>query len=188
LQNKIASAGKGILAMDESNATCGKRLESIGLENTELNRQRYRELLVTTPGLGEYISGAILFEETLYQETRTPGKTMVDCLNEQELSQESRLTRVFTHLPTPTESLGALDSMDSPRDALTTTRLELVSPSGDLLFPSQLDHPPSLCVTALMDLLAMLLLPRTLDLCQLLSQRFSSMETTTLTAPSRLLR
>jgi fructose-bisphosphate aldolase class I len=81
--NKIASAGKGILAMDESNATCGKRLESIGLENTELNRQRYRELLVTTPGLGEYISGAILFEETLYQETRTPGKSMVDCLNDQ---------------------------------------------------------------------------------------------------------
>ena len=69
--------------MDESNATCGKRLESIGLENTELNRQRYRELLVTTPGLGEYISGAILFEETLYQETRTPGKSMVDCLNDQ---------------------------------------------------------------------------------------------------------
>ena len=43
--------------MDESNATCGKRLESIGLENTEANRQAYRELLVTTPGLGQYISG-----------------------------------------------------------------------------------------------------------------------------------
>lgn len=82
-QNKIASAGKGILAMDESNATCGKRLESIGLENTELNRQRYRELLVTTPGLNQYISGAILFEETLFQQTRTPGKSMVDCLDEQ---------------------------------------------------------------------------------------------------------
>ena len=67
--------------MDESNATCGKRLESIGLENTELNRQRYRELLVTTPGLNQYISGAILFEETLFQQTRTPGKSMVDCLN-----------------------------------------------------------------------------------------------------------
>lgn len=39
LQNKIASTGKGILAMDESNATCGKRLESIGLENTVENRQ-----------------------------------------------------------------------------------------------------------------------------------------------------
>lgn len=53
--------------MDESNATCGKRLSSIGLENNLENRLAYRELLVTTPGLGEYISGAILFEETLYQ-------------------------------------------------------------------------------------------------------------------------
>jgi fructose-bisphosphate aldolase class I len=79
---KIATAGKGILAMDESNATCGKRLESIGLENTELNRQTYRELLVTTPGLGQYISGAIMFEETLYQSTRG-GKKMTACLNEQ---------------------------------------------------------------------------------------------------------
>lgn len=57
LQKTIASPGKGILAMDESNATCGKRLEGIGLENTVENRQTYRELLVTTPGLGEYISG-----------------------------------------------------------------------------------------------------------------------------------
>eukprot|EP00887_Chlorella_sp_A99_P004025 scaffold11.g4025.t1 len=79
---KIASAGKGILAMDESNATCGKRLESIGLENTETNRQAYRELLVTTPGLGQYISGAILFEETLFQNTRK-GTKMVDELNKQ---------------------------------------------------------------------------------------------------------
>ena len=60
MQNSIASAGKGILAMDESNGTCGKRLDSIGVENTEDNRRSYRELLVTTPGLGEYISGAII--------------------------------------------------------------------------------------------------------------------------------
>jgi hypothetical protein len=53
--------------MDESNATCGKRLQSIGLENTEDSRRAYRELLVTTPGLGKYISGAIMFEETLFQ-------------------------------------------------------------------------------------------------------------------------
>jgi len=76
----IASAGRGILAMDESNGTCGKRLDSIGLENTEANRQAYRTLLVTAPGLSEYISGAILFEETLYQDT-TSGKSMVDTLN-----------------------------------------------------------------------------------------------------------
>jgi fructose-bisphosphate aldolase, class I len=80
--NKIATAGRGILAMDESNATCGKRLDSIGLENTEPNRLAYRELLVTTPGLGQYISGAILFEETLYQ-TASTGKTIVEILNEQ---------------------------------------------------------------------------------------------------------
>jgi fructose-bisphosphate aldolase, class I len=84
VQKKIASPGKGILAMDESNATCGKRLESIGLENTVENRQTYRELLVTTPGLGQYISGAILFEETLFQNIRS-GKSMVACLNEQGL-------------------------------------------------------------------------------------------------------
>ncbi|KAL0376189.1 UNVERIFIED_CONTAM: Fructose-bisphosphate aldolase 2, chloroplastic [Sesamum calycinum] len=80
----IASPGRGILAMDESNATCGKRLASIGLENTEANRQAYRTLLVTAPGLGQYISGAILFEETLYQST-TDGKKMVDVLVEQKI-------------------------------------------------------------------------------------------------------
>merc|ERR1712176_1251410 len=82
--NTIASAGRGILAMDESNGTCGKRLDSIGVENTEDNRRAYRELLVTTPGLGEYISGAILFEETLYQSTKD-GKPFVDCLKEQNI-------------------------------------------------------------------------------------------------------
>ncbi|KAF5745413.1 fructose-bisphosphate aldolase 1 chloroplastic-like [Tripterygium wilfordii] len=80
----VASKGRGILAMDESNATCGKRLASIGLENTEANRQAYRTLLVTVPGLGQYISGAILFEETLYQST-TDGKKMVDVLVEQNI-------------------------------------------------------------------------------------------------------
>ncbi|GFP85937.1 probable fructose-bisphosphate aldolase 2 chloroplastic [Phtheirospermum japonicum] len=80
----IASPGRGILAMDESNATCGKRLASIGMENTEANRQAFRTLLVTVPGLGQYISGAILFEETLYQST-TDGKKMVDVLVEQNI-------------------------------------------------------------------------------------------------------
>ncbi|KAJ6402883.1 hypothetical protein OIU84_014898 [Salix udensis] len=80
----IASPGRGILAMDESNATCGKRLASIGLENTEANRQAYRTLLVTVPGLGDCVSGAILFEETLYQST-TDGKKMVDVLVDQKI-------------------------------------------------------------------------------------------------------
>jgi len=78
----IASTGRGILAIDESNATCGKRLDSIGVENTEDNRRAYREMLLSTPGIGNYISGTILFEETLYQNIST-GKRFVDLCNEQ---------------------------------------------------------------------------------------------------------
>merc|ERR1712072_1414403 len=77
----ITTPGKGILAMDESNGTCGLRLESIGVENTEANRQRWRELLLGTKGLGEFCGGAILFTETLYQKT-TDGKLMVDLAKE----------------------------------------------------------------------------------------------------------
>jgi len=77
----LTTPGKGILAMDESNGTCGLRLESIGVENTELNRQRWREALLGTKGLGEYCGGAILFTETLYQNT-TNCKKMVDLAKE----------------------------------------------------------------------------------------------------------
>lgn len=71
--------GKGILAVDESTKTIGKRLESIGIENTEENRQAYRGLLFSAPGLGQYISGAILYEETLFQSSKE-GKPFVDIL------------------------------------------------------------------------------------------------------------
>jgi len=77
----MTQPGKGILAMDESNKTCGARLEKIGVENTETNRMRYRELLLGTKGLGEYCGGAIMYEETLFQAT-TDGKTMVKLCEE----------------------------------------------------------------------------------------------------------
>ena len=94
MQKKIATKGKGILAMDESNGTCGKRLDAIGVENSEDNRRSYRELLVTTPGLGQYISGAILFEETLYQSCSN-GKTMVENLNEQGIQAGIKVSTSF---------------------------------------------------------------------------------------------
>ncbi len=59
--------GKGILAMDESNATCNKRFVALGIEPTEEQRRRYRQLLITTPGLAEFVAGAILYDETLRQ-------------------------------------------------------------------------------------------------------------------------
>lgn len=65
----IGTPGKGILAADESTGTIGKRLSSINVENVEENRRSLRELLFTTPGALECLSGVILFEETLYQKT-----------------------------------------------------------------------------------------------------------------------
>ncbi|KAL4348935.1 hypothetical protein GQ457_17G002140 [Hibiscus cannabinus] len=65
----IGTPGKGILAVDESIDTIGKRLSSINVENVEENRRFFRELLFTTPGALQYLSGVILFEETLYQKT-----------------------------------------------------------------------------------------------------------------------
>ncbi|HOZ03901.1 MAG TPA: fructose-bisphosphate aldolase class I [Arenimonas sp.] len=66
----MVAPGKGIIAIDESNATCAKRFESVGIPNTEENRRAYREMLLTTPNLSQYISGAILFDETLRQKTK----------------------------------------------------------------------------------------------------------------------
>lgn len=65
----LVASGKGILAADESFPTIGKRFAALTIPSTEENRRAYRELLFTTPGLGECISGAILFEETMHQKT-----------------------------------------------------------------------------------------------------------------------
>merc|ERR1719243_312889 len=79
--SKMTMAGKGLLACDESTGTVGTRLEANGMENTEENRMTWRNLLFTTEGIGEYISGAILFEETLYQKDPS-GKPFVDVLKD----------------------------------------------------------------------------------------------------------
>ncbi len=73
--------GKGILAIDESTPTIGKRFDTINLESTEENRRTYRDLLITNPGGKEYISGMILFDETIRQSTSdgTPfAKALID--------------------------------------------------------------------------------------------------------------
>jgi fructose-bisphosphate aldolase class I len=60
---------KGLLAMDESTPTCNKRFAALGIPQTEEARRGYREMIVTTPRLGESISGAILFDETIREKT-----------------------------------------------------------------------------------------------------------------------
>ncbi len=64
---QLSAKGKGILAADESVPTITKRLQGVGVESTEETRRKYRELLLTTPKLGDYVAGVILFEETLNQ-------------------------------------------------------------------------------------------------------------------------
>ena len=76
----LVAPGKGILAADESTPTMAKRLAGIGLESTEPRRRDYRELLFTTEGLSEYISGVILFDETIRQRT-TDGRPFADVLS-----------------------------------------------------------------------------------------------------------
>ena len=77
----LLAEGKGLLAMDESNPTCNKRFAQYGIPQTEENRRRYRELILMTPGLNEFISGAILYDETIRQ-SASNGKTFLTLLKD----------------------------------------------------------------------------------------------------------
>lgn len=75
----LVQPGKGILAADESHPTIAKRFQAVGVENTVETRREYRSIIFSTPGLGQYISGVILFEETLEQQS-TDGTPMPEML------------------------------------------------------------------------------------------------------------
>ena len=82
IARKLVAPGKGILAADESLGTIEKRLKSINVPSTEENRRAYREVLFTTKSAGEFISGVILFDETIRQKTRD-GRSFVEALEQQ---------------------------------------------------------------------------------------------------------
>ena len=63
----MMQAGKGLIAMDESNPTCNRRFEKLGIPQTAEARRQWRQLILTTKGIGEFLSGAILFDETIRQ-------------------------------------------------------------------------------------------------------------------------
>ncbi|MBI4426897.1 MAG: fructose-bisphosphate aldolase class I [Candidatus Magasanikbacteria bacterium] len=79
---QLVAPNKGILAADESTPTIGKRFAKINVENIEENRRIYRELLFTTPNMGEFISGVILYDETIRQRA-SGGHTFVTVLEKQ---------------------------------------------------------------------------------------------------------
>jgi fructose-bisphosphate aldolase, class I len=80
----LVAPGKGILAADESHGTIEKRFKSVGVAATEETRRAYREMLFTTPGLGEFISGVILFDETIRQKA-SDGTLLVEVLKRQAI-------------------------------------------------------------------------------------------------------
>ncbi len=81
IARQMVAPGQGILAADESTGTITKRFDNVGIESTEENRRDYRELLVTAPNAGDYISGIILYDETIRQEA-SDGRPFVEMLNE----------------------------------------------------------------------------------------------------------
>ena len=75
----LMAEGKGILAIDESNGTCNRRFDNLGIATTEENCRAYRELILTAPDLSKHISGAILYDETINQST-TEGVSFIEVM------------------------------------------------------------------------------------------------------------
>ncbi|MFA4873422.1 MAG: class I fructose-bisphosphate aldolase [Patescibacteria group bacterium] len=107
----MVAPGKGILAADESLGTIEKRLIKINVPSTEENRRAYREMLFTSPGIGEYISGVILFDETIRQKTRG-GVPFVKVLQQAGV------------IPGIKVDMGTKEMEGSPNEKVTTAGLE----------------------------------------------------------------
>jgi fructose-bisphosphate aldolase class I len=113
----LVAPGKGILAADESTPTMAKRLAAIGLESTEERRRDYREILFTTGGLGQAVSGVILFDETIRQAT-TDGVPFTEVLRRQGVIPGIKVDRGTTPLAGfPGETV--TEGLDGLRDRLT---------------------------------------------------------------------
>jgi len=101
---KIATPGRGILAADESTGTIGNRFQSIKVENNRENRREYRRILFTAPDLPKYISGVILYEETLFEKT-DDGKDLVQVLKDQGIVLGIKVDKGTKHLPSTDNEL-----------------------------------------------------------------------------------
>jgi fructose-bisphosphate aldolase class I len=102
----MVAEGKGLLAMDESAPTCNKRFKKVGILQTEETRRSYRELIVTTPGLGEFISGVILYDETIRQ-SKKEGTPFVKVITDAGI------------IPGIKVDTGAKDMAGHPREKIT---------------------------------------------------------------------
>lgn len=116
IAGKLVADNKGILAADESFGTIEKRFKKIGVESTEDNRRAYREMLFTTSGMEQYISGVIMFDETIRQSTKD-GKKFVDVLKEKGVMPGIKVDKGKIEMPFfPGEMV--TEGLDGLRDRL----------------------------------------------------------------------
>ena len=149
----IVADGKGILAADESNPTCGKRFDSIGVESTEENRRDYRELLFRSKGMKDNIGGVILFDETIRQSAKD-GTLLRDVIKNQGALPGIKVDKGLQPLedcPGETVTVG-LDGLDERLKEYSSmgakfTKWRAVINIGDGL-------PTDKCIDANMDALA----------------------------------
>jgi fructose-bisphosphate aldolase class I len=117
IAQRLMADDKGLLAMDESLGTCNKRFKALGIPETEEFRRKYRELIVTTPHLEECISGAILFEETLYQKTES-GISFLEILEHKGIIAGIKVDQGTVDLPAfPGEKV--TEGLDGMRERLS---------------------------------------------------------------------
>ena len=112
----LVAEGKGILAADESGGTIKRRFDSINVESTEDNRRNYREMLFRTAGVNEFISGVILFDETIRQNA-ADGSQMVKVLADQGIISGIKVDKGTIPLPESPEEL-VTEGLDGLRDRL----------------------------------------------------------------------
>lgn len=150
----IVASGKGILAADESSGTIKRRFDTIGAESTEENRRDYREMLFRTEGASEFISGVILYDETMRQNSALDGTSLVKVLQDQGIIPGIKVDKSTNPL---SGSKGELitDGLDGLRDRLKEyyelgarfTKWRAVITIGD-------DIPSRYCIEANAHLLA----------------------------------
>lgn len=117
---ELVAPGKGILAADESTGTIGKRFRAVGIEPTEETRRRYRQLLFTTEGVGDYLSGVILFDETIRQRA-DDGAPFPEVLEERGIVPGIKVDKSTVDLPlAPGEKL--TQGLDGLRERLAEYR------------------------------------------------------------------
>ncbi len=116
----LVAPGKGILAADESSGTIKKRFDSIGCDSTEDRRRAYREMLFTTPGVSDYVSGVILFDETIRQNA-SDGRALAKILESQGIIPGIKVDKGAVQLAKSPEEL-VTDGLDGLRARLVEYR------------------------------------------------------------------